>query len=92
MNLERMVRRLYETRQAASEAKKDRAPIAERLGKCVDVDEDHNACYASKAPPEEWCAICREKQPIHENYHIKTNAAALRAVLRAGKKIKPNTT
>jgi hypothetical protein len=41
----------------------------------------------------DWCDICKQKLPVWENYHAKTNAAsgALRALLRAAKLLPPTT-
>lgn len=91
-SLERMVRRLYETRQAASEAKKARAELAAKLGNCVgDLPED-SACYHSRKPKDHWCEICKAKLPVWEDYQRKATAAgaALRDVIRAGKRMMPN--
>jgi hypothetical protein len=91
-SLERMVRRLYETRKAASEAKKTRAELAAKLGNCVgDLPED-SACYHSRKPKDHWCEICKAKLPVWEDYQRKatTAGAALRDVIRAGKRMTPN--
>lgn len=85
--LEQMVRRLYETRQAAASAKKALTELATTLGKCVGGGPEDSVCYLSRKSRDHWCDVCQAKQPMWEDYQIKSRAAgvALRAVLRAGK-------
>lgn len=92
LSLERLVRRLYEARQDASAAKSARAELAAKLGNCVgDLPKD-SACYHSRKPKDHWCEICKAKLPVWEEYQRKATAAgaALRDVIRAGKRMTPN--
>lgn len=92
-SLERLVRRLYETRQAAAEAKKARAELAAKLGSCDGRNHEEGCCYHnSRMPKDDWCDICKAKLPVWEEYQRKATAAgaALRDVIRAGKRMTPN--
>ena len=94
-SLQRMVRRLYETRQEAKQAKAAMRQLAEKIGKCemhYEPGESGLECYNTNLPKERWCDICKQKLPVWENYHAKTNAAsgALRALLHAARTLPPN--
>lgn len=95
-SLHRMVRRLFDARQAAAAAKKARAEKAAEVGDCEYFDADARGeemgvkCYNTKR--KEWCAVCLAKQPFYDDYQRKAAlaGAALQAVLRAGKRMTPN--
>jgi hypothetical protein len=92
-SLERLVRRLYEARQDASAAKKARAELAAKLGSCDGRFHEEGCCYQnSRMPKDDWCDICKAKLPVWEDYQRKATAAgaALRDVIRAGKRMTPN--
>ena len=96
-SLHRMVRRLFDARQAAAAAKKARAEKAAEVGDCEYFDADARGeemgvkCYNTKR--KEWCAVCLAKQPFYDDYQRKAAlaGAALQAVLRAGKRMTPNS-
>jgi hypothetical protein len=97
VDLQRLVRRLYDARQSAAAAKKARAEKAAELGDCEnfyrdDPENNGNQCYNTQQPREKWCDVCKAKQPFYEDYQHKSAmaGAALAAVLRAGKSLPPN--
>jgi hypothetical protein len=97
-SLDALVRRLYETRLAAKLAKQKRREFAEKSGGCENHDRNDTypecgtPCYQKRVPQEQWCATCKQSQPLHEDYHNKTNAAAaaLRSLIRVGATLPPN--
>jgi hypothetical protein len=96
--LQQLVRRLYETRKDAKQAKTARRELTEKIGGCEYHDPDASAedagmpCYLSNRTKENWCEICKQKLPLWEDYHRKTNlaAAALRELIRVGATLPPN--
>ena len=96
--LQRLVRRLYETRLEAKQAKTARRELTEKIGGCeyhdpTASDEDAGLpCHYSNRPKKKWCDICKQKLPLWEDYHHKTNlaAAALRELIRVGATLPPN--
>ena len=95
--LQRLVRRLYEARQEAKQAKQARRELSEKIGNCEMAPdfpgEPGIACYNnSSRPKEKWCDVCKQKLPVWENYRRKTNlaAAALRELIRVGATLPPN--
>jgi hypothetical protein len=91
-SLDRLVRRLYETRQAASAAKKARAELAAKIGRCEAAEDNQTYCFHSGLTPENWCDVCKAKQPMWDDYQKKSAlaGAALRDVLRVAKTLTPN--
>lgn len=88
LDVEILVRRLYESRQAAKKAKRALVELSARIGDCVaDLPEDL-ACWCSRRGKDQWCEVCKAKLPLWEEWRCKSTAsgAALRAVLRAGKR------
>jgi hypothetical protein len=93
--IHRLVRRLYEKRQEAKQAKVAYRQLAEKLGRCertTEVGEENVECYNEfRFPHDQWCDICKQKLPVWKDYHAKTNAAsgALRSLLRAARSLPP---
>lgn len=90
--LQRMVRRLFETRQAAAAAKKAMQLKAAEVGRCSGDRSEYSACYESQHPREDWCDICKAKLPLWEERQ-RTAAqagAALRELLRVARTLPPN--
>ena len=84
--LERLVARLYVTREARKAARKVRAEKRKDAGDCTHRDYEGNGpCWLSK--PETWCEACKDVLPHYVAYHKAADkaGAALRAVLREGK-------
>ncbi len=91
-SLERLVRRLFETRQSAAAAKKAMQVKAAEVGKCSGYMDEYSACYQSQKPKAEWCDICKQKLPLWEERQ-RTAAqagAALRELLRVARTLPPN--
>lgn len=96
--LDPVVLRLYETRKAAAEAKRARIELAQKIGNCENISDDPSdgghcvPCFQTRKPKEQWCDICKAKLPVWEDYRKKVTAsgAALRDVLRAGKRLAQN--
>lgn len=87
---EKVAKRLYEARIAKEKAKKLRAELGDRLGRCEVDLELGTPCYQSNKIPNFWCDICKRKLPVHLDYRKKAIecGVALRAVLRIGKAAK----
>ena len=87
--LDKIVSRLYLSRQKRNKDREKLRKAAERLGGCLDVDGIYNGthCYDVSDPEHEWCDVCKEKQPIWEEAKNASREAgeALKAVLRYGK-------
>jgi len=61
-SLHRMVRRLFETRQEAKQAKAAMRQLAEKLGRCkmhYEPGESGLECYHTNLPKERWCDTCQ---------------------------------
>ena len=89
--LERLVLRLYAARQASAAARKFRAAKRADAGDCEHSDFQGNGpCWLAK--PETWCEACAKVLPHYEAYHKAADkaGAALRLVLREGKRMSPN--
>ena len=91
--LERLVARLYVTREARKAAKqafreasaKEVSPDGPGCDYCGEDGQHH--CSQSTRPIKFWCDYCKARQPAWEAYQKAVNTAggALRAVLREGK-------
>jgi hypothetical protein len=89
--LDALVLRLYQTRQAASAARKARAAAREKAGDCEHRDyPGQGPCWLAK--PETWCEACAAVMPYYSAYHAAADkaGAALRLVLREGKRMSQN--
>ncbi len=65
---------------------------AAEVGQCSGYMDEYSACYQSKKPKDEWCAICKSKLPLWEERQ-RTAAqagAALRELLRVARTLPPN--
>jgi hypothetical protein len=89
--VEDLVRRLYQARQAASEARKARNAARAAAGDCMRQTYEHEGpCWIGKK--EDWCEACAQVLPLYEAYHKASDkaGAALRLVLREGKRMSQN--
>ena len=89
--LDALVLRLYQTRQVAFEARKERAEARAKAGDCEHRDyPEQGPCWLAK--PETWCEACAAVMPHYEAYHKAADkaGAALRLVLREGKRMSQN--
>ncbi len=54
--------------------------------RCADAGDDYNAaCFYTDEPQSDWCAECKQRQIVHDAYHVANNkaAGALRALENA---------
>jgi hypothetical protein len=89
--LDALVLRLYQARQAASEARKARNAARAAAGDCMrQTYEYEGPCWLGKK--EDWCEACAQVLPHYAAYHKASDkaGAALRLVLREGKRLSQN--
>lgn len=93
-SLDSLVLRLYQARRARDEAKQKLKDKALEVGicDCKTFPEDGPCYYKRGRPQDEWCDVCKAKQPAWEDWQAKSALAgtALRAVLLAGKALSQN--
>jgi hypothetical protein len=90
--LEMLVRRLYEARAEAKTARQIRNAARAEAGDCsAQTYEQEGPCWLRKK--EKWCESCASVLPHYEVYHKASDkaGAALRSVLREGKKLAEET-
>lgn len=91
-----LVLRLYQARKARDEAKQKLKDVSAKVGSCdgSNFPEDGPCYFKRGRPMDEWCDVCKAKQPAWEDWQAKSALAgtALRAVLSAGKKLSQNPT
>ena len=83
-----LVKRLYETRQAAKSARQARSDKRMEVGDCQFKRAPYTApCYVVN--PDVWCPACAAMLPCQREFRAASNraAAALRAALREGKRL-----
>jgi len=83
-----LILRLYQARQASSRAKRERNAKREEVGNCEHQNYTGDGpCWLGRA--NNWCYACAQVLPYHEQYHKASDmaGAALRAVLREGKRL-----
>lgn len=78
---------LYKARKARDEAYGAMRSLSERIGVCDAMPHGDDTCFRKYEDQDEWCDICKQKQPFWEAYHQAANkaGAALRACLAYGK-------
>jgi len=89
--LDALVLRLYQARQAASEARKARNAARAAAGDCMHQSYHHGGpCWLGRK--EDWCEACAQVLPHYAVYHKAADkaGAALRLVLREGKRMSHN--
>ena len=89
--IDALVLRLYQARQTASEARRDRNAKRAEVGDCVHQGYPSDGpCWFGKK--DNWCETCAEVLPYYDRYHKASDmaGAALRAVLREGKRLSQN--
>jgi hypothetical protein len=76
---------LEAARRERDEAKKKVCDLSEKLGVCAEKSYETDVCYRENdLEPDEWCDVCKQKEPVWQAYHKAANhaGAALRACLR----------
>lgn len=93
-SLDSLVLRLYQARKARDEAKQKLKDVALEVGRCDGkrFPEDGPCYYKRGRPQDQWCDVCKAKQPAWEDWRAKSVLAgtALRAVIMAGKLLSQN--
>ena len=93
-SLDSLVLRLYQARKARDEAKQKLKAVSAEVGSCdgSNFPEDGPCYFKRGRSRDEWCDVCKAKQPAWEDWQEKSALAgtALRAVLRAGKTMSQN--
>jgi hypothetical protein len=90
-NLDSLVLRLYVARQERARAKESRAQARREAGDCChDYAHTEGPCWIRR--DGDMCEACAKAIPATEEYWRKSDAAgaALRAVLREGKRLAQN--